>query len=144
MPTAAGTVTGAEIAGTRPCRGGPPCKGMAPGSRKARGGFHLRTGRRRPALALLVESAIDALSARSLLAPALAPQALIASTAGLATAPPAWILACRPRLILCAYDNDAPGHRAARALQQHLPLLPRLLPPAGKDWNDALRLLPAP
>ena len=141
---AAGTPTGAEIAGTRPRAGGPPFKGMAPGSRKARGGFHLRTGRRRPALALLVESAIDALSARLLLAPDLPPHTLLAATAGLASQPPAWILRCRPRLLVCAYDNDLPGEQAAQALRRHRPLLPRLLPPTGKDCNDALRLRPHP
>ena len=58
----AGAVTGAELVGTRPDPGGRTFKGLAPGSRKARGGFWLPPARAAPQAVLLVESALDALS----------------------------------------------------------------------------------
>ena len=63
---ASGHTTGAEILGTAPQTGTRRFRGMAPGSRKACGGFWLPCGRNRPAVVILTESAVDAISARSL------------------------------------------------------------------------------
>lgn len=128
---------GAEIAGTRPDPRGRTFKALARGSRKQRGGFWLAPPAAEPACVLLTESAIDALSARLLwrLVPA---NTLIASTAGVARQLPAWLSDFPAQAILCGYDADAAGERAARALQQRHPGLRRLRPPRGCDWNDLL------
>ena len=82
---------------------------MAPGSRKARGGFWLPTHTDDLDAILLVESALDALAALRLLAPTLPPDTLLASTAGIATSLPLWLQAFRAPRILCAYDADRAG-----------------------------------
>ena len=69
-----GTVTGAEIVGIAPLPRDGTFKGMAPGSRKSKGGFWLPTDTSEPLAVLLTESAIDSLSAYQLLAPTLPPQ----------------------------------------------------------------------
>ena len=117
---------------------------MAPGSRKARGGFWLPAPLADLDAVLLVESAVDALSAAQLLAPSLPPDTLVASTAGLAAALPRWLSAFHPPRILCAYDADPAGDQAAAALQRHTPNCTRLRPPAAKDWNDLLRQSTSP
>ena len=77
-----------------PPRDGRTFKGMAPGSRKAHGGFWLPAAAAdHPDALLLVESAVDALSAIRLLAPDLPPDTLVVSTAGIASAFPRWLLA---------------------------------------------------
>ena len=135
-----GAVRGAEIVGTRP--GSRPFRAMAPGSRKARGGFRLPPRARPPDALLLVESAIDALSARQLPAPGLPPHTLIASAAGLATRLPLYLRSFRNRTVLCGFDADPPGDLAARALARSLPRCRRLRPRCAKDWNDLLRRTP--
>ncbi len=134
---------GAELVGTRPDSAGRVFKGMAAGSRKARGGFWLPTSPLAPAALLLVESAIDALSAITLLAPPqLPPHALVASTAGVAAWLPAWLRDLNAPRTLCAYDADPPGDQAAEALIRRLPHCARLRPAGAKDWNDLLRRHP--
>ena len=89
---ASGTPTGAEILGTAPQHGGKRFRGMAPGSRKARGGFWLPCDRNQPALVILTESAVDAISARSLRIEGTRKHgAVVASTAGIASSVPPWI-----------------------------------------------------
>ncbi len=122
---------GAELRGTRPGR---PFKGMAPGSRKALGGFWI--ARRSPGPALLTESAIDALSAVS--AAGSAGIAAFISTAGTATRLPEWITQLGPESILCGYDADEAGDAAARRLIENHPGIRRLRPEGGKDWNEIL------
>ena len=136
-----GQPVGAELLGTRPAPDGRTFKGMAPGSRKARGGFWLPAPQLPPAALLLVESAVDALSAARLLAHSLPPDTLLASTAGVACALPPWLRTFLPARILCAFDADPPGDRAAAALQRQLPACQRLRPVGAKDWNE---LLPKP
>ena len=68
--------------GSRSAPDGRTFKGMAPGSRKARSGCWLPAPTADLVEALLVESNVDALSAFLLLAPALPPDTLVASTAG--------------------------------------------------------------
>ena len=136
--------TGAEIVGTRPAPDGRTFKAMAPGSRKAHGGFWLPAHTDDLDALLLVESALDALSAVLLLAPSLPPDTLVASTAGLASALPRWLHAFHVPRTLCAYDADPPGDQAAAALRRHTPHCSRLRPVGAKDWNDLLRRSPAP
>ncbi len=139
---ALGQPVGAELVGTRPAPDGRTFKGLAPGSRKARGGFWLPTPDLPIDALLLVESALDALSAARLLGPSLPPDTLVASCAGLAASLPAWLHAFQPPLILCAYDADPPGDQAATNLQRQLPNCQRLRPPGAKDWNELLRRPP--
>ena len=139
-------VTGAEIVGTAPQPGGQTFKAMAPGSRKAQGGFQLPTAPSPPQALLLVESALDALSAFLLLAPLLPPHTLVVSTAGLASALPPWLLPFAGLPILCGYDADPAGDLAAHTLRNRYPRLCRLRPLGAKDWNDLRRqslLLPS-
>ena len=131
--------TGAELVGTRPAPHGRTFKGMAPGSRKARGGFWLPAQTDDLDAILLVESALDALAALRLLAPTLPPDTLLASTAGIATTLPRWLQAFRAPRILCAYDADHAGDQAADALRRNTPNCSRLRPVGAKDWNDLLR-----
>ncbi len=116
-------------------------KGLAPGSRRDRGGFWLATGSAPPAAVLLVESAVDALSAALLPAPGLPPDSLIASTAGAARRLPRWLDSFPSSRLLCGYDADPVGDQADRALLRQHPGLRRLRPEQAKDWNDLLRLL---
>ncbi len=123
---AAGTVTGAEIVSRS-------FRGMAPGSRKNSGGVHFQGSAAHPGTILIAESAIDALSARAVMATA--PLSIYASTAGVCRSLPHWILDLKPERILCAFDSDD----AARALIASDPRIQRLRPTAAKDWNDILR-----
>ena len=127
-----GNHTGAEIVGTRP---GNPFKGMAPGSCKARGGFWIARGT--PQNALLVESAIDALSAYQL--PEMDRFDLFLSTAGLATRLSPWINAFPLQHIACGYDADPHGDQAAKRLLRSCPRLRRIRPHGAKDWNEYLQ-----
>ena len=134
-----GRPQGAEIAGTRPRPDGSTYKALAPGSRRARGGFRLVPPDRPPAAILVVESAVDALSAACLPAPGLPPDTLIASTAGTAPDLPPWLPRQPDIPVLCGYDADPAGDRAAASLLRRLPHARRLRPAGAKDWNDLLR-----
>ena len=136
---ASGRPTGAEILGTAPQPGGKRFRGMAPGSRKACGGFWLPCDPNRPALVILTESAVDAISARSLrIEDTRKHGAVVASTAGIAEAVPPWIEEWKPQAIICAYDADSAGDRAAERLQISDPRVKRLRPLGAKDWNEML------
>ena len=139
--------TGAELVGTLP----PPSgsrrfRGMAPGSRKILGGFWLPPADARwpPASVLLVESAIDALSARLLPSLTLPPATLIASASGVAARLPRWLHPFRRLPLLCGYDADPAGDQAADSLRRSCPSLRRLRPDGAKDWNDLFRQTPPP
>ena len=131
---------GAELVGTCPLPDASSFKGLAPGSRRDRGCFWLATSPAPPAAILLVESAVDALSALLLPAPGLPADCLLVSTAGTARRLPRWLRLDPPAELLCGYDADAPGDRAAQALSRSHPQLRRLRPPDAHDWNDLLRL----
>jgi hypothetical protein len=136
---ASGHPTGAEILGTAPQAAGKRFRGMAPGSRKARGGFWLPCDRNRPALVILTESAVDAISARSLrIEETREHGAVVASTAGVAKAVPPWIEEWKPQAIICAYDADNAGDHAAKRLRISDPRVKRLRPHGAKDWNEIL------
>ena len=121
--------TGAELVGTRG-----PFRGMAPGSKKSAGGFHVRTAAD-PKTVILVESAIDALSLASLHDE----PAIIVSTTGVATRLPGWVDALSPETILCAFDADQAGDQAAKRLQDQDKRIRRWRPENGKDWNEILQ-----
>ena len=123
---AEGRATGAEIVGPR------GFKRMAPGSRKRRGGFWFRTQAEPPENLLLVESAVDALSAAALARRPL----LVVSLAGLATQLPEWTRPWRTPAVLCGFDRDPPGDAAARKLIQQSPRVRRVKPRNAKDWNE--------
>ena len=130
---------GAELHGTMPGR---PFKGMRRGSRKAQGGFWL--ARQEAGPTLLVESAIDALSAYTLSA-AMCKECshfqYIISSAGVATTLPPWIIDLVPsETIWCGYDADMAGDQAAVLLLQAHPEIQRLRPQGGKDWNACLQV----
>lgn len=130
---------GAELVGTRPDSRGRTFRGMAPGSRKALGSFWLPAPIHELGAVLIVESAVDALSALLLLRDSLPPHTLIASTAGVAPRLPRWLRDLRPPQTLCAYDSDTAGERAADSLLRNTPNACRLSPAGAKDWNDQLR-----
>ena len=110
---------------------------MAPGSRKERGGFWLAAADGETASALLVESAIDALSA--LTRPPPGPRhALVVSTAGVRTSVPQWLEAFGFTRIDCGFDADDAGDRAADALARGDARVRRLRPEGAKDWNDRI------
>ena len=134
-----GHSTGAEILGTAPQAGTKRFRSMAPGSRKARGGFWLPCDRNRPVLVILTESAVDAISARSLhIEETREPGAVVASTAGIASAVPPWIEQWKPHRIICAYDADSTGDRAAERLRISDHRVKRRRPRGAKDWNEIL------
>lgn len=127
------TPAGAELLGTNRNR---PFRGMAPGSRKARGGFWIAR-RTPPRSALIVEGAVDALSAYQL--PCMQDTDIFLSTAGLANTMPPWINAFQLRQIACGYDADQPGEQAAKRMLQANPGIRRCRPHGEKDWNDLLK-----
>ena len=108
----AGRTAGAEIVDTRRAQGWRGFRGMAPGSSKARGGFWLAAKDGEPASALLVESAIDALSVLTRPPPGHGHD-LVVSTAGVCTAVPKWLGAFGLTRIDCGFDADSAGNRAA-------------------------------
>ena len=132
-----GGKTGAELVGTRPGR---PFKGMAPGSRKALGGFWIAR-KKKTGPALLAESAVDALSALCL--PELEHVRIVISTAGVATRLPPWIELLEPETPFCGYDADKAGDMAAQRLIESHPGIRRLRPREAKDWNECLRIAKA-
>ena len=140
--TSSGAVTGAEIVGTvRWSRRNRMFKGMAPGSRKALGGFWMSWGSMPPVAMLLTESAVDALSVLSLTVTP-APLTLgfaTASTAGVSTTVPRWLDGCDLQRIYCGYDADRAGDEAAAVLCRQNGRISRVRPAVdGEDWNDLL------
>ena len=95
--------------------------------------------RNRPAVVILTESAVDAISARSLRIEGISePGAVVASTAGIASTVPPWIEDWKPKRIVCAYDADSAGDAAADRLAINDPRVIRLRPRGAKDWNEIL------
>jgi hypothetical protein len=119
---------GAELRGT----GQQTWRGMAPGSRKHDGYFAV--GSPCPQAIILCESAIDAISCRTLY-----PDRLCISTSG-ARDNTAWLPALLARALptYCGFDDDPTGERMAQAMLARYPPVQRLRPPTH-DWNDTLR-----
>ena len=112
---------------------------MAPGTRKAQGGFWLPCDRNQPVLVILTESAVDAISAGSLRVEGTRENgAIVASTAGTTASIPPWIEDWKPERIVCAYDADSAGDNAARHLHLNDPRVTRQRPHGAKDWNEML------
>ena len=105
--------------GTVPRQDGSRFTGMAPGSRKDRGGFRVGAVAR-AAVVYLVESAIDAISLARLRQMDGENGFAVVSTAGTTPEPRTWFagLADAVRRV-CAFDNDEPGDKAAQALRRH-------------------------
>lgn len=140
-----GRTVGAEIVGTRQGGERPRFRGLAKGSSRKRGGFRIHCPRhQKPRLGgavLIVESAIDALSAWSL--PLTEKPDFILSTAGAMGKLPPWLTPERVHTIWCGYDADPAGDLCAESLQTD-PRVKRLRPRGNgiqiKDWNDILTL----
>ena len=126
--------TGAEVAGTGSSR----YRAMAPGSQKSAGSFWIPTGKNPPHTAVLVESAVDALSLRAL-GTHCQPGTVIVSTTGATARLPAWLKAWNIERILCAFDADEAGDRCAARLAKADRRVTRLRPQNAKDWNDILK-----
>ena len=127
--------TGAELVGTRPDR---PFRAMAPESRKAAGGFWIAR-QAAPKTALLVEGAIDALSAWTLDEGKRID--IVISTAGATGRMPEWIDRFQLQTVYCGYDADQAGDLAAAMLEAKNPAVRRMRPGGDgdvKDWNDIL------
>ena len=134
---ARGRAAGAELVGTRRFADGRRFRGMAPGSRKAAGGFWFTDGdAKAPAGVFLAESAIDALSACALGAGG--PVSIRASTAGTCRRLPDWLGAFGPAFIICGFDADGPGDDAAGALIASDERVRRARPSGAKDRNEQL------
>ena len=136
-----GKAAGAEIVGLRRRGGDAAFKAMAPGSSKASGGFWMALDGAPPERAVLVESAIDALSVLTLRSFPWAGSGGFAavSAAGVATSVPRWLDGWRLRRILCGYDADRAGDAAAARLARTDPRVVRCRPAVeGEDWNDLL------
>ena len=87
----------------------------------------------------VTESAVDAISARSLRIEGTRENgAVVASTAGIASAVPTWIEDWKPKRVICAYDADSAGDAAADRLAINDPRVIRLRPKGAKDWNEIL------
>ena len=121
--------TGAELVGT----GHRPWRGMAAGSRKAAGSFWFPPDQIPPQRVIVTESAIDALSAWLMTADDRIPTVFLSANGATATLPD-WIRAWSPDRVLCAYDADRQGDRAARDLMKADDRVTRLRPAAAKDW----------
>ena len=111
---------------------------MAAGSRKAAGSFWFPEDHAPPHRLILTESAIDALSAWLVTGESRIATVVLSTNGATATLPD-WIRAWNPDRILCAYDADSQGDRAARDLMNRDDRVVRLRPEGAKDWNDILR-----
>jgi hypothetical protein len=122
----AGAITGAEKKNRH-------FAGMAPGSRKNLGGFRL--GRVLTAARVyLVESAIDAVSLWLLRRAKGETGFAVVSTAGTRTTIPAFLADRHPATLVNAFDTDAPGQKAAKAMG-----LAERATPMRHDWNEDLK-----
>ena len=119
---------GAELRGTGPQR----WRGMAPGSQRDLGYFSVQAPQ--PAMTILCESAIDAISCFLL-----HPTSLCLSTSG-ARSNPRWLPALLSQGIdiYCGFDADAAGDTMAEQMIALHPSLRRLRP-CQHDWNDVLK-----
>jgi hypothetical protein len=124
---------GAELRGTTATR----WRGMAPGSDKDLGYFSIPVPGARTAI--LCESAIDAMSCSML-----NPGRFCISTSG-ARPNPRWtsFLLDHGYEVHCGFDSDPVGEDMAMKMMALYPPIKRLRP-GQHDWNDVLKLKPAP
>lgn len=123
-------VVGAEIRGTNDYIG--KWHAMATGTKKHKGCFYIRDKEIKKLV--LCESAIDAISYFVLY-----PKCMAASTSG-ANPNPLWINHFMERgfEIVCAFDSDEAGERAANKMRELYPAVKRLRP-EKHDWNEVLK-----
>jgi conjugative relaxase-like TrwC/TraI family protein len=131
-----GNLTGASLRGTY---NDSSFKGLATGSKREGGWFSFVQGEGQLQRVVLVESAIDALSAA-----ALAEQpgkAMFVSTDGAGSVPVGWLRQQQQQgvEIVAAHDSDLPGEAMAWRLAIELGLVTRATPTIGKDWNEQLK-----
>ena len=121
-------VVGAELRGTTPAK----WHGMAPGSRKDLGCFHIKSANTKKVV--LCESAIDAISCF-----VLQPSCMALSTSG-AHPNPAWlsILIEKGFDIYCGFDSDETGDSLASRMIHLYPTVKRIRS-TNHDWNEDLR-----
>lgn len=121
-------IVGAELRGTSDCR----WVGMAKGSRKEAGAFYVKS--QTPQIAVICESAIDAISFFTMTKDCLA-----ISTAGV-NPNPAWLknLLTGSLEIFCGFDSDEIGDLFAGKMIQRYPQIKRLRPDKH-DWNEVLK-----
>ena len=128
-----GNVTGASLRGTYKDSS---FKGLATGSRRENGWFSFFQGEGQLKRIVLVESAIDALSAA-----ALAEQpgkAMFISTDGAGSIPVHW-LQQQGVVVIAAHDQDRAGEEMAWRLAMEVTSVTRATPTYGKDWNEQLK-----
>uniref|UniRef100_UPI000D4E7738 DUF3854 domain-containing protein n=1 Tax=Chlorogloea sp. CCALA 695 TaxID=2107693 RepID=UPI000D4E7738 len=131
-----GNLTGASLRGTY---NDSSFKGLATGSQRAGGWFSFVQGEGQLQRIVLVESAIDALSAA-----ALAEQpgrTMFVSTDGAGSVPTSWLRQQQQQgvEIVAAHDSDRPGEDMAWRLAAELGSVIRATPTVGKDWNEQLK-----
>lgn len=133
-----GAVTGAELVGSRRRSDGSRFRGMAPGSRKASGGFWFASVDEEAFVgAFIAESAIDALSALTLGAGGLV--SMYASMSGVCRRLPDWLCGFDLAFVKCGFDADEAGDAAAGALMASDARVSRVRPAGAKDWNALLQ-----
>ncbi|PSB30093.1 AAA family ATPase [Chlorogloea sp. CCALA 695] len=128
-----GNVTGASLRGTYKDSS---FKGLATGSQRENGWFSFFQGEGQLKRIVLVESAIDALSAA-----ALAEQpgkAMFISTDGAGSIPVHW-LQQQGVVVIAAHDQDRAGEEMAWRLAMDVSSVTRAVPTYGKDWNEQLK-----
>lgn len=65
--------------------------------------------------------------------------AVVVSTAGVASSFPPWIEDWKPKHMICSYDADSAGERAANRIAVSNPRVITLRPCGAEDWNEMLR-----
>ena len=135
-----GDITGASLRGTWGERN--TFRRMAPGTVRDRGWFWLGTGRGAVSRVLLTESPIDTMSLAVLDRQNRCQNGvtLYLSVDGAGALPVEALKAVMQRggKVVIAFDADKAGELMAWRVSRHLPAAERLLPIAGKDWNEEL------
>ncbi len=114
-------------------------KGLATDSNRDNGWFSFTTGEGHLERIVLVESAIDAMSAAAL---AKQPgKTMFMSTDGAGSVPVDWLQQRQAQgvQIIAAHDADRPGEEMAWRLAAEVPAISRATPTRGKDWNEQLK-----
>ncbi|MEO0804407.1 MAG: DUF3991 domain-containing protein [Cyanobacteria bacterium J06642_2] len=115
-------------------------KGMAEGSSKQEGWFYFDWGNGdRVSKVVLVESAIDAMSAAALSHETEHSRIRFLSTAGEGAIPLTYLDQCAEEgvAIVAGFNNDKVGWKLVVKVAQRYPIR-AALPPHGNDWNEAL------
>jgi hypothetical protein len=128
-----GNLTGASLRGTY---NDSSFKGLATGSGRDNGWFSFVQGEGELKRIVIVESAIDALSAAALAE--LPGKAMFISTDGAGAIPISW-LQQQGVVVIAAHDGDRAGEEMAWRLARKISFVTRATPAYGKDWNEQLK-----